>query len=631
MRLIPALVALLSALPALAGSPRFVDYVYIEANEGGSSGGHAALRLGDETYHFQHEHPGLLRLHRDDWQHFRDGYGVLENRTMHVSRVAVSDATYEELRRRFNERYLIERRLFEHREALHDDRVLLELLLERRRGDPTGTTRLRGAGFFFPEEAGTTECDAIVALRRRVREMYGADAIRQRMDALRRELARLPLPAPGAPDTEIPADGYPRFGYPFSRRYRDLATALAALDVLDRALPLRPAARWPSTSADLRLGSEERRAVARFADRLTGELTRLLESDRPDWGFAFLIGMARLAALRESEATGRLVLLDAFPPEPEVVPRSYVRRHPDAMTSLVGEARDAFARARARLRARDEIDEEDVAAVEAAGNRLLELRAAAAGDHDLRVSASPLVPSRDAPWSDLVVPDVTEDDLARSLAQVSSTERRFVDRLEQRCSYNLVTRNCVSELFHTADADSVELGGRIDTAWSLDFIPFVSARTVDDTWRVAQRTTLRSYRRAQLDEMYRRENPLRVWLRECNVLTSTIYPRNADDSFFLLFTDDVVAPRPLFGTVNLAAGLGAAAVGIPLLPFDGGHTLMAGLRGAVFSLPELAFVNLRKGSFDHVPREIYGASSAGDLAPRPPDSDVEQEAEARRR
>ncbi|TME78459.1 MAG: hypothetical protein E6I48_00380, partial [Chloroflexi bacterium] len=103
------------------------------------------------------------------------------------------------------------------------------------------------------------------------------------------------------------------------------------------------------------------------------------------------------------------------------------------------------------------------------------------------------------------------------------------------------------------------------------------------------------------------------------MLTSTIYPRNTDDSFFLLFTDDVVTPRPLFGTVNLAAGLGAAVVGVPLLPFDGGHTLMAGLRGAVFSLPELAFVNLRKGSFDHVPREISGVSRAGDLAPRRPD------------
>ena len=196
MRLILALLTLLSALPALAGSPRFVDYVYIEANEGGSSGGHTAMRFGDETYHFQHEYLGLLRLHRDDWQHFRDGYGVLENRTMHVSRVAVSDATYEELRRRFNERYLIERRLFEHRDALHDDRALLELLLARRRGDPTGTMRLRGAGFFLPEE-GSAACDAIVALRRLVQETYGADAVRQRMDVLRQELTRLPLPAPG--------------------------------------------------------------------------------------------------------------------------------------------------------------------------------------------------------------------------------------------------------------------------------------------------------------------------------------------------------------------------------------------------------------------------------------------------
>src|SRR5207247_6201549 len=135
--------------------------------------------------------------------------------------------------------------------------------------------------------------------------------------------------------------------------------------------------------ADLRLGSEERRAVARFADRLTGELTRLLESDRPDWGLAFLIGMARLAALRESEATGRVVLLDAFPPEPEVVPRSYVRRHPDAMTSLLDDARDTFGHARARFRARDEIDAEDVAAVAAPANRRLEPRPAAPGDRDL--------------------------------------------------------------------------------------------------------------------------------------------------------------------------------------------------------------------------------------------------------
>jgi hypothetical protein len=155
-------------------------------------------------------------------------------------------------------------------------------------------------------------------------------------------------------------------------------------------------------------------------------------------------------------------------------------------------------------------------------------------------------------------------------------------------------------VFRTVAAAGAEPGGRVDMRWSLAFIPFVAARAVNATWNVVQRTTLPSYRRSRLDDMSRGQGSLRVRLREDNVLTSTIYRRNADDSFFLLFTDDLVALRPLLGAVNLASGLGAAALGFPLLPLDPGGTLMSGVRGVLVSLPELAFVNLRKGSFDHV-------------------------------
>src|SRR5262245_15807417 len=109
----PALVlAALVSGATLAAAARFVDYLYIEANEGGSSGGHAAIRFGDETYHFQHERGGLIHLQRDASDHFRYAYGVLENRPIHVSRVAVADAAYSALRGRFAERWLIERRVF---------------------------------------------------------------------------------------------------------------------------------------------------------------------------------------------------------------------------------------------------------------------------------------------------------------------------------------------------------------------------------------------------------------------------------------------------------------------------------------------------------------------------------------
>src|SRR5262249_48288438 len=146
----------------------FVDYLYIEANEGGSSGGHAAIRFGSETYHFQHERPGVIRLRRDGSGHFRYAYGVLANRAIHVSHIAVAEATSSELRRRFAERLLIERRLFEQRDALGDDRALLEHLLARRRGAPSRTIALRGAGFFFPDDARAAPSAAGLALLERV-------------------------------------------------------------------------------------------------------------------------------------------------------------------------------------------------------------------------------------------------------------------------------------------------------------------------------------------------------------------------------------------------------------------------------------------------------------------------------
>jgi hypothetical protein len=86
-------------------------------------------------------------------------------------------------------------------------------------------------------------------------------------------------------------------------------------------------------------------------------------------------------------------------------------------------------------------------------------------------------------------------------------------------------------------------------------------------------------------------------LRETNTLTTTIYRPNPADSVFLFFTDDVVAPRPLFGLANLAVGLGAGVAGLATLPVDRGALLKAGAWGAIWSLPELLFVNIRKGSF----------------------------------
>src|SRR5262249_12241203 len=153
-------------------------------------------------------------LRRDDSGDFRYRYGVLGNRTTHVSRVDVPDAAYERLRWQFAERFFRERAVFAHRDALRDDREVLDLLLSRRRGRMTGATRVRGAGFFSPTDERSPASPAVGELRDRVGRTYGPTFIRRRSDEVRRQLADL-VPSPSRDDADVGDDGYPRFSPTF--------------------------------------------------------------------------------------------------------------------------------------------------------------------------------------------------------------------------------------------------------------------------------------------------------------------------------------------------------------------------------------------------------------------------------
>lgn len=630
---------LLCARPA---APCTVDYVYVDANEGGSSGGHTALRFGDETYHFQHHRPGVLRLHRDDWEHFLYHYAMLENRTVHVSRIAAADGTCALLRDRFSAHRLIQEKQFDVLDALRADQTLLELLLARRRSG--GEHRddgmpLRAVGFFFPDGAAPTAAatdPGLVALRARVQQRFGADFIRRRRAEVEDSLVHLVPDDPDRADPPLAEDVYPVVPESFSKRYGDLMVALMALRVLDAAPALAPGTSFALPADEAGLDAGDLRTLRAFSGRLAAQLTRLVASDRPDWGFALLVGMARLVALGQSTELGRLVLLDAFPPAHEEIDRATVERHREVMPELVDEAREDVERARARLRAADEPGEAEFADLEAAGNRLLAVWSAASRGEALRVHPGRLLPSREAVRSDLTVPALNEAELVTALAGAGERAAAYAERLQRLYAYNLVTGNCVSALFrgingafvagasadeeatgeHVRTESRLRLGGYVDTAWSPNFIPFVSARAVERAYDVTETEEFPSYRKARLAALYRREAPLRVYLREANVITSTLYRRNPDDSVFVLFTDDAVLPRPLFGAVNLMAGVGAGALGLVLAPLDGGRLLLSGLRGALFSLPELAFFNIRKGSFEYVGREER-VRLAGRVAPGP--------------
>jgi hypothetical protein len=595
------LATLLFRVPAWSS---VIEYLYVEPNVGGSTGGHVALRFDDTVYDFQNRDLGTLRLARHAYEHFRYVYSVLENRTIHAARLRTAPDTYDALLDRFNERYFVQERHFAILDSLRNDCALLRTMLEGREtgGGDLGAA-LRGAGFFYGKDLAppSSSAPALVALRERVRDTHGAGFLHDRIQALRTAMKNLEISAADAAPA-VSKDEYPRAPYGFSERYVDLGLNFLALDVLLHARPLLPETRMAPQDPALTLTAAERQRLQAFSDSLATRLVALVDSHRPDWGFPLLIGMARLQALDESLASGRLVVLDAFSPSASTIAPALGGDRRAFIDELHDEARREWGATRTRVFAADTIDERDFNSLEDAANRFLEIRRGIAENRPIRVHADALIPARGAPGLELPLPELGDGKLRRARTLARDVQRAYVDRLRAAYGYNLIRHNCVSAIFDTIDSvfdrhESIErLGGHVDPGHGLNFVPSASFRAVTDAYDIAAVGAVLSYRKTRLEDMYATENPLKVYVRESNTVTSTIYRKGESDSLFLFFTDDVVPPRPLYGALNVVAGIGETVLGALRFPFDRGRTLWSGAKGIVFSVPELAFVNLRKGT-----------------------------------
>jgi hypothetical protein len=626
--------AFVLAATAAAEDPpsRTFEYLYVDANEGGSSGGHVAIRFGDEVYHYQHEDPGVLRLHREGDRSFFHLYHALENRNIHGVRVAVSDETYQTLRDGFEEQRQIQEAYFDRLASATEDEALLGRFLRSRTARSAGTRdaepggfSLPALGFFVPDGADPAPDREPSPSLAALAHTLGGGFLHGREAALAESLAELKPESSEVWSGSVTLERPPPPSPGFARRYRDALLGLRALEVLEQALPLRDGSLRTGEGQDWALAPAERAQLAGFAASLEERLLALARSGRPDFGFPLLVGMARLEALRASVESGHLFVLASLSDEDPVLPRAALERNAALRPALDQENRAAFLSARQALFAGSSLEEARLGDLESTGNRLLELEEAARGAHDVRLHPGRMIPARPAKRSDL--PEIAAGDLLlrQGLDRVGQGRRSLEQQLVQVFGYDLITRNCVTELFRAIDRSLSEgeaqgnppdapLGGHVGAGLNLNFIPFVSAASVEARWRVVERYELPSHRRGLLHALYQHEPPLAVYLRESNTLTSTLYHRAGKDSFFLFFTDDAAWLRPLYGALNLASGIGAASVGLFLAPLDGGEALSAGARGALFSLPELAFFNIRKGTFEFVAQERSPSAAVQEIS-----------------
>ena len=375
----------LCSAPAARGA--FVDYLYIEANAGGSSAGHVAIRFEDQVYRYQNDSFEILRMAQDDYEDFRHLYSVLENRTIHIGRIETSDQTAARVRDRFNERYLVQSAHLDALASLRRDLELLEWL--KRGGDDAPP--LPGVGF-FERDRRVASSPARERLVERARARHGDDALGRRIEALRAEVASL-RPGPAAyASIRVSPDSFPPAHYGFADRYRNAVTAIRALEALRDGPPLDRRASLTPTGDEFALTAAELAGLKRYAASLEEDLLELLESPRPDWGFPFL---RRTGAAHRA---GRDVGLGAPGPAGRF-PRRYGApagrgaakpgfRGRDARRAAVAVRRGALgvaggsgdARARLRPAGGD-------------GGRLFEFRSAMAEQRPTRVTGGVLVPA----------------------------------------------------------------------------------------------------------------------------------------------------------------------------------------------------------------------------------------------
>jgi hypothetical protein len=200
-----------------------------------------------------------------------------------------------------------------------------------------------------------------------------------------------------------------------------------------------------------------------------------------------------------------------------------------------------------------------------------------------------------------------------AILTITARKKQLARRCAELYDYDLLRRNCVTRLLAELDQalsskpDAIAPVERPAADPATQRLHRALASTSAIPWRMFQQLQERlpeartnfypSFRQRRLDALYRQQNDLQVYARECNILTSTIYRQGGRDDNFLFFTDDAGPLRPLFGAANLAWSLPQTAFGLLSWPFDAGQRLENGLSGALFSLPELLFINLRKGSF----------------------------------
>ncbi len=579
-----------------------LHYLYINAREGNASGGHTALRFDTETFHFQHYDGGLIRLVKHASVDFDFQYRYLDNRTIYQATAELNEDHYQQLLKHFNFIFLQQK---QQDKLLKEINLNISLLSEQVQHS---TISIKGAGLFAQQTmTHGTEATTINKLQQQIKQKYGDTFLIEQIQLLKEKIRSLqPLPWP-QDSLSFSNNTFLPIPYSFASQYIDAASKLLLLQTILKGTALNKVYTFTPQQSHFTLSKSELEQLTVFQNTLINNLLILLNSKRPDWGSAAFTLYARILSFSLTIDSGVFVFLDSFATNSLSIPYSEVKDYRALLHEQKNKALTKIIQLKNQLlTTQPAIKEKGYSRLEMLSNYYYQRERGLAEGSRIKTSGEQLLPAKSIPLPKHLFPQLTSQQSAQALKRLAHYQKNVMQQMQTLYHYDLLTRNCVTEIFATIDKAHINEKNikeiqQLAENNLIAFIPFGSFQSLSTNY---QKQTLPSFRHQKLAKMYQQENNFHVYLREFNTLSASDYKFNDQDSVFLLFTDQEVWTRPLFGTVNLLSAITASLYGGFILPFDSGSALKKGIMGMLMSLPELAFFNIRKGSYKHLVPQI---------------------------
>lgn len=565
-----------------------LDFIYVNSNIGEAAGGHTALRIGEHVFHYQFFPNGHFLLVRDSWQQFFFFYHKLFNRSIYLASLSLTPDDYYKIKNHFTQ-LLIEQQqsLQALKEGDAHKRLIDELIHQNH------VLTIPRLGLFSVLDKIDLENQHLENSIKQLKTDLPPSFLKDNISQVKKEL-QLQIFFLNSHSTEQTIS-----------HIQQTWDFLAALHVLEQSSLLNPESIFYPLANETPLNHHEKEVLKQYSEQLKHSILSLLYSSRPDKGTALLLQIAKYQVIILSLTTGYLTTLDPFP---EPVKSVSIDDEERIILETLYEHVKKTAQAQRKLFfAETQHYEIAWSLLESSRARFYELDQGIEHQQVVRLSSGTLIPSRTGTILLDYFP-VKVSELQSLSHKIEIQQHTKTEQIQTQLRYHITNNNCATALIESVNSAfknplevKKSLGAWLPPNETLSFIPFIFYQKILAEYDIKHTHIIPSRRLKNLADLYQEQpdNTLMIWLRESNVLSSTLYEVRKEDTPFLFFTDEQVLSRPVFGLVNFSYAAIHGVMSLFTFPMDRGNALYESSRGMFFSLPELAFWNIRKGTYGH--------------------------------